>query len=97
MFMINPGKQLGIEFEHVNMLNFQNIWKASDAFAVIVPQQGPVLVSANARNFFSLSSAKKDFAAKCELQTKDIYHIYNLVERLQCTFSCIVGPKVAQS
>jgi len=51
--------QLGIEFEHVNMLKIQNVWKVSDAFAVILPQQRPVLVSAHAQNFFSWSSAKK--------------------------------------
>ena len=44
--------QLGIEFEHVNMLKIQNVWKASDAFDVILPQQRPVLVSAHAQNFF---------------------------------------------
>ena len=36
--------QLGIEFEHVNMLKIQNVWKVSDAFAVVLPQQRPVLV-----------------------------------------------------
>ena len=51
--------QLGIEFEHVNMLKIQNVWKALDDFAVILPQQRPVLVSAHAQNFFSCSSAKK--------------------------------------
>ena len=51
--------QLGIEFERVNMLKIQNVYKASDAFDVILPQQRPVLVSAHAQNFFSWSSAKK--------------------------------------
>ena len=59
--------QLGIEFEHVNLLKIQNVWKASDAFNVILPQQRPVLVSAHAQNFFSWSLAKKTFAGKCEL------------------------------
>ena len=68
--------KLGIEFEHVNMLKIQSVWNLSDAFAVILPQQRPVLVSAH---------------------MKDIYHIYNFVERLFCEFSCIVGVKVAQS
>ena len=27
------NKQLRIEFEHVDMLKIQNVWKASDAFA----------------------------------------------------------------
>ena len=27
---------------------------------------------------------------------KDIYHIYNFVERIKCEFSCVVGVKVAQ-
>ena len=49
--MANP--QMRIEFEHVNMLKIQNVWQASDAFAVILPQQWPVLVSAHAQNFFS--------------------------------------------
>ena len=51
--------QMGIEFEHVNMLKIQNVWKALDAFAVILPQQRPVLFYAHAQNFFSWSSAKK--------------------------------------
>ena len=60
--------QLGIEFEHVNMLKIQNVWKASDAFAVILPQQRLVLVTAHAQNFFSWSSAeKKNVAGKCKL------------------------------
>ena len=59
--------QLGIEFEHVNMLKIQNFWKAPDAFAVILPQQRPVLVSVHAQNFFSWSLAKKNLAGKCEL------------------------------
>ena len=42
--------QLGIEFEHGNMLKIQNVWKVSDAFAVILPQQRPVLVSAHAQS-----------------------------------------------
>ena len=59
--------QLGIEFEHVNMLKIQNNWKASDAFAVNLPQQRPVFVSAHAQNFFSWSLAKKNDAGKCKL------------------------------
>ena len=31
------------------------------------------------------------------MQIKYIYHIYNLVERLQCEYLCIVGVKVDQS
>ena len=38
--------KLGIEFEHVNIFKIQNIWNWSDAFVVILPQQRPVLVSA---------------------------------------------------
>ena len=59
--------QLGIEFEHVNMLKIQNVWKASNAFAVILPQQRPILVSARAQNFFSWSSMKKNVAGKYKL------------------------------
>ena len=59
--------QLGMEFEHVNMLKIQNVWKVSDAFAVILPQQRPVLVSAHAQNFFSWSLATKNVAGKCKL------------------------------
>ena len=59
--------KLGIEFEHVNMLKIQNIWKASDAFAVILPQQTPVLVSAHAQNFFSCSLSKNKLAGKWKL------------------------------
>ena len=59
--------QMGIEFEHVNMLKIQNVWKASDAFAVILPQQRSVLVSAHAQNFFSWSLKKKNVALKYKL------------------------------
>ena len=59
--------QLGIEFEHVNMLKIQNVSKVSDAFAVILPQQRPVLVFAHAQNFFSWSLAKKNVGGKCKL------------------------------
>ena len=59
--------QLGIEFEQVNILKIHNLWKASDAFAVILPQQRPVLVSAHAQNFFRWSLAKKNIAGKCKL------------------------------
>ena len=70
MFIINPmitmaNTQLGIEFEHVNILKIQNVWKASDAFAVILPQQRPVLVSSRDQNFFSWSLAKKTLQAHC--------------------------------
>ena len=95
--------ELGIEFEYVNMLKIWNVWNSTDAFAVILPQQIPVLVSAQAHNFFSWSSAaKKNFTEMqiaqpqrqvykwLTLQLKDIYHISNIVERLQCEFSFIV-------
>ena len=59
--------KLGIEFEHVNMLKIQSVWNSSDTFAFILPQQRPVLVSAHAQNFFSWSSAKKNFAGKYQL------------------------------
>ena len=64
MFIINPmipmaNTKLGIEFEHVNMLKIQSVWNSSDAFAVILPQQRPVLVSAHAQNFLSWSLAKE--------------------------------------
>ena len=66
--------QLGIEFEHVNMLKIPNVWKVSDAFAVILPQQRPVLGSAHAQNFFSWSSAKKNVAGKSKfLSPQDSY------------------------
>ena len=45
--------KLVIEFEHVNMLKIQSVWNSSDAFAVILPQQRPVLVSAHAQKFLS--------------------------------------------
>ena len=44
---------------YVSLLNIQFVWNSLDAFAVILPQQRPVLVSAHARNFFRWSSAKK--------------------------------------
>ena len=58
MFIINPmipmaNTKLGIELEHVNMLKIQNVLNLSDAFAVILPPQRQVLVSALAQNFFS--------------------------------------------
>ena len=42
----------------VSLLKIQFAWNSSDAFAVTLPQQIPVLVSAHAKNFFSWSSAK---------------------------------------
>ena len=61
--------KLGIEFENVNMLKIQSVWNSSDAFAVILPQQRPVLVSAYAQNFFkwSVAEKKKNFAGNCKL------------------------------
>ena len=41
------------------MLKIQNVWKVSDAFAVILLQQRPVLVSAYSQNFFRRSLPKK--------------------------------------
>ena len=81
MFIFNPmiliaNTQLVIEFEHVNMLKIQNVWKVSDAFAVILPQQRPVLVSAYAQNFFSEVRWEKKVAGKCKLlspQDQDSY------------------------
>ena len=40
--------KLGNEYEHVNMLKIQNVSNLSNAFAVILPQQTPALVSAHA-------------------------------------------------
>ena len=107
------NRQLGIEFEHVNMLKIQNVWKVSDAFAVILAQQRPVLVSAHAQNFFSWNSLKKKLKKRCRemliaqpprqvsgwlrLQMKDFYHIYNFVKKLFLWILCIEGLKVAQS
>ena len=64
MFKFNPQLRVGhryhvIDYEHVNMLKIQGVWNSSDAFAVILLQQKPVLVSAYAQNFFSWISAKK--------------------------------------
>ena len=44
---------------YVSLLKFKFVWNLSSAFAVILPQQRPVLVSAHAQNFFRLSLAKK--------------------------------------
>ena len=41
------------------MLKIQSVLNLSDAFAVILPQQRPLIVSAHAQNFFRWSSAKK--------------------------------------
>ena len=99
MFIFNPmihvaNTNLGIEFEHMNMLKIQSVWNSSDTFAFILSQQRPGLVSAHAQNFFSWSSAKIEVAGKCKLlspkdrvkewvrlQMKAIYLIYNFVER----------------
>ena len=79
--------KLGIEFKHLNMLKIQNVGKSSDTFAFILPQQRPVLVSAHAQNFLNWSWAKKMLQGNAiQLQMKDIYHIYNFVERLQWEF-----------
>ena len=59
--------KLEIQFEHVNMLKIQNVWNWSDAFAVILPQQRPVLVSVHAENLFSWVSANKKLAGKFKL------------------------------
>ena len=42
-----------------SLLKIQFVWNSSDAFAVSLPQQRPVLVPAHAENFFSWSSATK--------------------------------------
>ena len=46
---------------YVSLLKIKFVWNSSSAFAVILPQQRPVLVSAHAQNFFSWSPAKKKF------------------------------------
>ena len=64
--------QLGIEFEHVNMLKIQNLWQVSDAFAVILPQQRPVLLML--RTFSAEVRQEKNLAGKCELlSSQDSY------------------------
>ena len=40
-------------FFYVSLLKIKFVWNSSNAFAVILPQQRPVLVSAHAQNFFS--------------------------------------------
>ena len=64
----------GIEFENVDMLKIQSVWNLSNTFGFILPQQRPVLVSANAQNFFSWSSAKKSVQgnANCSATRKVI-------------------------
>ena len=42
---------------YVSILKIKFVWNSSNAFAVNLPQQKPVLVSAHAQNFFSLSLA----------------------------------------
>ena len=44
---------------YVSLLKTKFVSNLSDAFAVILPQQRPVLVSAHAQNFFSWSLPKK--------------------------------------
>ena len=65
--------KLGIEFEHVNMLKIKNVWNLSDTFALILPQQRPVLVSAHAQNFSSWSLAKSDLDSPPDLEKKPFF------------------------
>ena len=91
---------------YVSLLKIKFVWKLSSAFAVFLPQQRLVLVSAHAQNFFSWSSAKKTLQGNANFSApktvigvtmKDIYHIYNFVERLSLWILCIEGVKVAKS
>ena len=59
--------KLGIKLEPVKMLKIQNVWNLFDAFAVILPQQRTVSVSAHAQSFFSWSLARIFFSR--EMQT----------------------------
>ena len=98
-----------IEFEDMNMLKIQSVWNSSDAFAVFLPQERPVSVSAHAQNFFSWSSAKKTLqgianysAPKTVIGVTKVanerYLPYlQFLERFKSEFSCNVGVKVAQS
>ena len=54
-------------FFSVSLLKIQFVGNSSNAFAVILPQQRQVLVSAHAQNFFSWSLAKKNVAGKEKL------------------------------
>ena len=59
---------------YVSLLKIKFVWNLSGAFAVILPQQRPVLVSAHAQNFFSWSSSKKNVAGKWKsLSPQDSY------------------------
>ena len=81
----------------------------SDAFAVILPQQRPFLVSAHAQNFFSWSLAKKMLQgnANCSAPKKVIgvtkasneRHLpyLQLCGKAFLWMACIEGVKVAQS
>ena len=114
MFIFNPmihvaNTNLGIEFEHVNMLKIQCVWNSSDTFAFILPQQRTVFVSCHAQNFFSWSWAKKTLQGiiNCSAHKKVIGVTKVANERylpyLQfCRnaflwISCIENVKVAQS
>ena len=92
---------------YVSLLKVKFVWNSSIAFAVILPQQRPVLVSAHAQNFFSWSSAKKRLQenANCSAP-QGVTRVANerYLPYLQLcgkTFflwiSCIEGVKEAQS
>ena len=80
--------KLGIEFEfeHVNMLKFQMFETRQDTFTFSLPQQRPVLVSANVQNFLTLSSAKK----RC--REKQIARPSRQLPGLPGFHSCTSGP-----
>ena len=58
---------------YVSLLKIKIFWNSSSAFAVILPQQRPVLVSAHAQNLFSWSSAKKHCREMQLLSPQDSY------------------------
>ena len=85
------------------------IWNSSSAFAVILPQERPVLVSAHAQNFFSWRSVKKTLQGNADCSaTKTVIGVTKVANGRYLPYPqfcgkaflwilCIDGVKVAQS
>ena len=95
---------------YVSLLNIKLVWNSSNAFAVILPQQRPVWVSAHAQNFFSWSLAKKkplQWNANCsapntligvtKLGNKRCLPYLQLCGKAFLWITCIETVKMAQS
>ena len=82
---------------YVSLLKIKNVGNSSNAFAVILPQQRPVLFSAHAQNFFSWSCREMQIAQTVIGVTKVANERYLPYLPFLLWISCIEGVKVAQS